>query len=344
MKSSKNISGTMMGISMLLLTASCVSGTSAPPQASSLQQSDEPAIKESPENVITETPHSVSIAALIQKEFNGSNLTLGTVLADNTTYTRYYVTYLSGELTISGIMNVPKGEGPFPVIILNHGYIDPAVYTNGRGLKREQDYLAMEGYVVIHPDFRNHASSDTDPDADLEFRLGYVEDTINAIYAVKGSDLEFFDKEHIGMLGHSMGGGVTINAVIVQPELIQAAVLFAPTNADAYENFLRWTEEDETLSEKIRNLYGTPDTDPIFWAGISAYNYLERISTPIQIHHGTGDSDVPFEWSDELHQKLTNAGKTIEYYTYEDAPHEFIADWPIVMRRTTAFFDEHLKE
>jgi hypothetical protein len=27
-------------------------------------------------------------------------------------------------------------------VILNHGYIDPAIYTNGRGLKREQDYLA----------------------------------------------------------------------------------------------------------------------------------------------------------------------------------------------------------
>jgi hypothetical protein len=33
-------------------------------------------------------------------------------------------------------MNIPKWEGDFPLLILNHGYLDTRVYTNGRGLKR----------------------------------------------------------------------------------------------------------------------------------------------------------------------------------------------------------------
>ena len=58
-------------------------------------------------------PHPVSIDAWINKNFIGSDFTIGQILADTALYTRYYITYKSGELTISGIMNVPKGEGPF---------------------------------------------------------------------------------------------------------------------------------------------------------------------------------------------------------------------------------------
>src|SRR3989344_1226606 len=75
--------------------------------------------------------HPVSLPALAEKNLNGSEFTVGNVLASNQSYTRYFVTYKSGALKISGIMNVPTGAGPYPVLILNHGYIDPSVYTNG---------------------------------------------------------------------------------------------------------------------------------------------------------------------------------------------------------------------
>ena len=104
-----------------------------------------------------ESFHPVSIPTMMQKEYDGRDFTVGKVLADNEIYTRYFITYKSGSLTISGIMNKPKGNGPFPMLILNHGYIDPAVYTNGRGLRREQDYLARRGYIVIHPDYIKHS-------------------------------------------------------------------------------------------------------------------------------------------------------------------------------------------
>jgi dienelactone hydrolase len=85
-------------------------------------------------------------------EYDGGGLKLGEVLDETSSYTRYFVTYRSSGLTISGVMNVPNGDGPFPALVLNHGYIDPDVYTNGRGLRREQDYLARHGYVVLHTD------------------------------------------------------------------------------------------------------------------------------------------------------------------------------------------------
>lgn len=287
--------------------------------------------------------HPVSIDAMMQKEYDGRDFTVGNVLAQNAEYTRYYITYKSGELTISGIMNVPNGEGPYPVLILNHGYIDPAIYTNGRGLKREQDYFAKRGYVVIHPDYRNHADSSQDPNTEIEFRLGYVEDVINAVYAIQNSGLTYVDTENIGMLGHSMGGGITINAMVIKPDLLKAAMLYAPTNADAYQNYMRWTVDRTETASKITELYQTPEENPAFWSGINAYNYFDRIKTSVQIHHGSGDDSVPIEWSNELETMLLQAEKEVEYYTYDGAPHEFVANWPTVMERTADFFDEKLK-
>ena len=292
-----------------------------------------------------ESFHPISLPAFMRKNYDGRDFTVGRVLDDNSVYTRYFITYKSGELTISGIMNVPKGNAPvggFPILILNHGYIDPAVYTNGRGLRREQDYLARRGYVVIHPDYRNHAQSDKDPDTDYNFRLGYVEDVINAVYAIRSSGLPYVNGEKIGMLGHSMGGGVTINILVVQPDLVGAAVLFAPVSANYEDNFERWLMRRREVAERILQTYGTPQENPDFWHDISAINFLAFIKAPILLHHGTADESVPIEWSDRFAEELQKENKEITYYKYDGQPHEFTTSWSQVMQRTVEFFDENL--
>jgi uncharacterized protein len=288
----------------------------------------------------------VSLPAFMQHSYDGRDLKLGRVLDDNASYTRYYITYKSGDLNISGIMNIPKGtppEGGFPVLLLNHGHIDTSVYTNGRGLKREQDYLARHGYAVLHSDYRNHADSDKDPDADIRFRLGYVEDVINAAYAVKNSDLASLNKDKIGMLGHSMGGGVTINTLVVQPDLIKAAVLFAPVSADQRDNFHRWLERRPEIAQKIIELFGRPEDNPDFWDDISAQTFFDKINAPILLHHGTADESVPIEWSDRLVKQLKGKNKTIDYRVYPGQPHEFTSAWPEVMQTSLEFFDSKLR-
>lgn len=290
-----------------------------------------------------ELVYGVSLEAFARQEFIGRNLTLGAVLAKNSAYTRYYITYESNGLTISGIMNIPKGEGPFPVLILNHGYIDPKIYTNGRGLKREQDYLAREGYVVIHPDYRNHAESDKVRGVDESLRLGYAEDVVNAINAVHNSDLPYFDKDNIGMLGHSMGGGVALQIMTTLPDIAKAYVLFAPVSADARDNFDKWIRRGRPAAQTILEKYGDFEANPAFWDGISPINYVDKIDDPVMYHHGTLDDSVPLEWSERAAEAMRQAGVDVTLYTYEGEPHEFINAWPLVMQRTTEFFDEHLR-
>ena len=95
------------------------------------------------EKPLEQVPSKLSIEHFSGMKLEGSDLRLEKVLTANAVYTRHQISYKSNGLTISGIMNIPKGDGKFPLVILNHGYIDPAIYTVGRGLKREQDYFAL---------------------------------------------------------------------------------------------------------------------------------------------------------------------------------------------------------
>lgn len=327
---------------LVCCTAGLLAGCVAPP---SLEVATVPSPPEVSDGQTVGAPHPVSLPALQQQTFDGRDFTLGKVLATTDAYTRYYVTYRSGDLRISGIMNLPHGKGPYPLLILNHGHIDTAIYTNGRGLKREQDYLARHGYAVVHPDYRNHAESDDDPQAEEKFRLGYTEDAINAILAVRTATttLPAVDPSRVGMLGHSMGGGVTLNVLVTQPELVSAAVLFAPVSGDVRDNFERWTKRRPEVVEKIIAAYGTPDQDPAFWDNLSPLTFIQSVRAPVLIHHGTADDSVPLAWSERLDERLQAAGKDVTLRVYDGEPHEFINAWPEVMRETVAFFDQHLK-
>ncbi|MBN2057788.1 MAG: alpha/beta fold hydrolase [Candidatus Saganbacteria bacterium] len=300
-----------------------------------------------------------SIPELGRLELSGSSFSVKELLSQNKYYTRYRIAYKSGELTISGIMNLPKGKGPFPVIITNHGYIPPSIYTLGRGLKREQDYFARHGYIVVHPDYRNHAFSDKDPDQQATFNLAYEQDVINCVLAIKNSNKGYFDKEHIGMLGHSRGGGITLNILVSRPDLVKAAVLYAPMSMNAWDNFARWSlgrgrqsssrtssaraREGRRRAEEILSLYGSPETNPKFWQELSAETYLGEIKAPVAIFHGTSDDSVPVEWSDKLAEALKKQGKTVFLYRIPAEKHEFIAKWPFFMQKSLELFDQYLK-
>ncbi|OGB90279.1 peptidase S9 [candidate division WOR-1 bacterium RIFCSPHIGHO2_01_FULL_53_15] len=275
------------------------------------------------------------------KQLDGHGLKRLKILKQNNSYTEYLITYLGGGLKISGVMYVPKGEGPFPVIVLGHGYIDPWVYTVGRGLRREQDYLARRGFVVVHPDYRNHGLSDKDPASEMNFRLGYVEDVINAVEAVKTSGFSFIDTDKIGMLGHSLGGGIALNIMTAKPDLIKAFVLYAPVSANYVDNFNRWIRRGRPeIAEKIIAAHGSPEANPGFWATLSAINYLDRLTAPVTIHHGDRDQSVPIAWSDNLAAALVRKGKKVVYYRYPGERHEFGKDWNLFMSRTARFFND----
>lgn len=289
--------------------------------------------------------HPVSIQALQVKDYDGREFSVGKVLETTSVYTKYYITYKSGDLIISGTMSVPKSGQPadgFPIVFTNHGFIEPSVYTNGRGLRREGAYLAGQGFVVVHSDYRNHAQSGKDPENDVNIRLGYIEDVINGVYAVKSASLDYINKEKIAMVGHSMGGGIAQGVMVAKPNLVDAFVLYAPVSMDARESFNRWTERRPETAQKIREKYGSPAESPEFWKNVSPIHFIAGIKAPVMIFHGTADADVPIEWSRATRDALKNAGKSVELIEYPGQPHEFTTMHTDFMMETVKFFRKNL--
>jgi dipeptidyl aminopeptidase/acylaminoacyl peptidase len=298
-----------------------------------------------PKATNTPKPHPISVQALINKKYDGRDLRIGRLLADYGAYRRYIITYRGDGLKISGVMNVPDGKGPYPVLVLNHGYIDPDIYSPGQGMRREHDYLARQGYVVLHTDYRGHASSDNDRNVDYELRLPYVVDTINAVKAVKSSKLPFLDKDRVGWLGRSMGGGVTLTALVVQPGLVDAAVIYASVSslaADNWKQFSRPSEDRARTNRRIARTYGLPDDSPEFWRAASSRPYFDRVSEPLLVHHGTQDNTCPIRWSEATVKALKAEGKEVTFVKYRGEGHTFESQWQRSIERTVAFFDTHM--
>lgn len=289
-------------------------------------------------------PHPVSLPALARKDFDGGRLRLGEEVARTARHRQYAVSYRGGGLTLSGRLAVPEGPGPFPAVVLVHGYIDPAAYVNGQGMTRERAWFGEHGYVALHVDYRGHAGSDPDASEGLDMRLGYTEDVVNAVHALRSWDGPV-DDERVALVGRSMGGGVVYNALAVQPGLVDAAVVFAPVSSDAVENFERWIRPDPgrgTAARRILRAYGEPSEQPDFWAGISARTYFGDITEPVLIHHGTSDDSCPIRWSRSTARLMERAGVDVTMRTYRGEEHAFGPQWGLSMERTGRFLRRHL--
>lgn len=284
-----------------------------------------------------------TIPAAIAATFDGRDLRIGKVRARTSAYTRYSVSYQSGDLRITGIMNVPRGKGPFPVVVLAHGYIDPDVYWSGQGFRREQDTLARQGYVAFHVDYRNHAGSDDDPANETSLRIGYAMDVINAALAIRASGLPYVDPDRIALLGRSMGGSVAFNAAVIRPGIFDAIITYATTSTNAIDNFNRWQRFDPQRAAAIIRRFGDPKTSPQRWAEASSVNYFDRITEPILMIHGTEDESCPIDWARTTKKALDAAGASARLIEIPGGRHYLLDQWTGSMRQVLRFLQDHLE-
>lgn len=323
-------------LALALTLTACTGDTDPTPSG----DTGSPTLTPTPDPTATEEPppdfDERSLPALFADDIDGGDLERTGELGDFGSYTSHTVTYRSGDLVISGVLNVPAGEGPFPAIVLNHGYIDPAVYVTGQGMSRERDYLAREGFVVLHTDYRAHADSDPTDDLDIEFRLGYTRDAIAGVKALR--ELPEVNSEQVALGGRSMGGGVTFNALVAEPGLVDAAVVWASVSTRYEDNFVQWTEPSRPdVATQIVDEWGGPDENPQFWDDLSSRTYFDRVESAVLMHHGTNDESCPYPWAEDTRDALEAEGVDITFHAYEGEQHTFSRDWELSMERTVDF-------
>lgn len=282
-----------------------------------------------------------SLPALMRENVRGSGLTTTGRLAETDNWTGYAATYRVNGATVSGELLVPKGKGPFPALVLNHGYIDPDVYVLGQGMSREQEWFAAAGFVVLHTDYRGHAESDPVSEQDRESRLVYTRDAIGAVKALK--QMPYVDADRTAYVGRSMGGGVTLNAIVAEPDLVDAAVVFASVSSSFVDNLRQFTEPNRPDGARaFYDRHGTPQGNPRFYDGLSSRTYFDRVEVPVLLHHGTADDTCPPEWSRATDRLLTRAGADSTLVEWPGEGHAFGPRFADSMRRTVAFLRRHL--
>ncbi len=133
--------------------------------------------------------------------------------------------YKSGNLNIQAYLYKPDGDGPFPIVIYNHG--------SRFGRERQSfpfewvgQMLTAAGFAVLIPERRGYGRSDgpiftsdvgTDREARFVDRLkSEADDAVAAIAYLRS--VPFADNNRIGIMGWSFGGIVTMLSISRSPE------------------------------------------------------------------------------------------------------------------------------
>ncbi len=294
------------------------------------------------ESPATDDPYiGLSVDELASRFYGAGELEAREVLATTPAFTRWLIAYPSDGLTIFGFMDVPAGQGPFPVIVAVHGYIDPAQYSTLDYTTPYADDLARAGYLVLHPNLRGYWPSDDGPNL---FRVGMAVDVLNLIGLVRQTGglpgaLQQADPDAIGLWGHSMGGGIALRVLTVAP-YVDAAVLYGAMSGDERRNFERIFNYFSAGQRGSEELAAPPEV----FERLSPASYYERIQAEVSIHHGDQDGEVPPEWAEELCARLQELGKRVECFTYPGQPHTFYGEGnDLFIQRTIAFFERTLR-
>lgn len=316
-----------------------------------------------------------TVEGLRQRGYQSGSVTVVGLIEETKDFASYLIEYPSDGLNIRGVMQIPaRGEPPWPVIVMNHGWFSRSVFRSGDGTARAAEYLNTRGYLTIAPDYRSWGTSDVGPSL---FYSGLAIDVVNLLLAIPS--IPQADAARVGLWGHSMGGAVTMKALTIVGEnpsmgagpahpLVRAAVLYSTVSADQADALTRWgpgcfgdilagesrmdcNSSDALLSDlpaEVLAAYSRAAGDPDMLKLVSPINYLEYVTVPVQINYGAWDgeelSGTPPEWSVKLAQAFLDAGKPVKLIAYEEQRHSFVNEaWYRFMENAAKFFDQYVK-
>lgn len=306
----------------------------------------------------TPTPFPLSIVAMRQGNYPGSDITIEKTLPDGSNYHQYLASYLSEGLKIFALLTVPMGDKPaggWPVILFNHGYIAPQTYETYPTVGQYATYypvFSKAGYIVFKPDYRGNGQSEGQATSTY-YSPDYTIDDLNALASIKRYQSANANK--IGIWAHSMGGNITLRDLVVRPNDIQVAVIWGGV-VGSYDDLINnWQRrvhfvppaQDLALRNKFReNLiatYGQPKSNPTFWNAIDPTYFTQDITAPVQLNVGGNDEEVPVDFSQKLYAKMQSENKSVEIYVYPGANHNIAQGFNLAMQRSLTFFDKYLK-
>jgi dienelactone hydrolase len=222
---------------------------------------------------------------------------------------------------IAAAIRKPRGDGPFPAIVMFHGA------PGGRGMQQITGWsrgdhggpvwerFLQEGFAVIVADYRggDFNMMNTPSTSGL---VTAIDDGVSVIAHVRA--LPYVDQSRISVYGVSLGGNLALFLASIIPDLHTVVV-----GAPAPMWFLGVTMP---AAGGARADLSTLKADP----AIAGAN-IAPIAAPILMLVGTADPLLAIDRT--LHEELASRGKSIRMEIYEHGYHDFVLGPQGHMRR-----------
>jgi len=231
----------------------------------------------------------------------------------------------------------PHPTHPAVIFIHGAGYLQNA-HKGWSTYFREymfHNFLVERGYVVMDADYRGSSGYGRDCRTGIYRDMGGkdLEDVVDAArYLVKNCGV---DASRIGCYGGSYGGFLTLMAMFKTPGVFRAGAALRPVTD--------WAAYSNGYTVDILNL---PQKDPEAYKRSSPIYYAAGLQGALLICHGVVDTNVHFQDTVRLVQRLIELGKdNWEAAMFPVENHSFVnaASWTDEYKRIFKLFEQNLK-
>jgi len=225
------------------------------------------------------------------------------------------------SLNLAGMLMLPEGEGPFPVVVFIHG--SGPSYRNSVWYLSVSKYLVSNGIAVVLPDKRGCEKSEGEwIGSDFE---QLANDVLSAVEYVKKQNL--FSYSGIGILGMSQGGWIAPVAASQSGDIDFVATMSGSTVSTDEQLVYEEINNIEPYTYKFiakliapitaRRINKMPHQKAL--AGFDPIPYWKQISVPVFVGYGGDDKNVPVDKSVE--RLKTNRLNEFLVKVYPDGGH-----------------------
>ncbi|MEM6908925.1 MAG: prolyl oligopeptidase family serine peptidase [Pseudomonadota bacterium] len=213
---------------------------------------------------------------------------------------------------IPAYVTKPKGEGPFPLIVLPHGgpHVNEIITFDEWG-----QMLANAGYMVLQPQYR--------------MSVGWGQDHFDSAYGEHGGAMQddkddgamylveqgLVDPDRIAMFGWSYGGYASLVALSRENNIYQCAIAGAAV-ADAEKQYRGRRDGSLKALDEWSKRRGT--------IGINPINEVSKVNIPLLMVHPEDDRRVMYYHFKDYKKAFEAAGKEGQFVTLEDADHFYV--------------------
>ncbi|MEL6540803.1 MAG: prolyl oligopeptidase family serine peptidase [Pseudomonadota bacterium] len=213
-----------------------------------------------------------------------------------------------GKFMIPGYVTKPKGEGPFPLVVMPHG--GPMV-NEVVGYDEWAQMLANNGYMVLQPQYRVTYGWGRD-----HFLAGFGEygramqddKDDGALYLAEQG---LVDPDRMAMFGWSYGGYAALVAASREDNIYQCAVAGAAVS--------NWTKLKQVWGRNISSGVEQYWLDTAY--GVNPVDEASKANIPLLMVHPKDDRRVLYYHFQDYKKEFEKAGRNGQFVTIDGADH-----------------------